>query len=126
MEIEIRGRASHAGCHPDQGVSAIAKTGITRSFGNGVELAGMPARERARVARELAFLKRAEGIVKDLRDRVRSLEDGAGGSSGAGQAPGKNASRAPKKRPTKRSAKKAAKKSAKRSSKRGKGSSRSS
>jgi UDP-3-O-[3-hydroxymyristoyl] glucosamine N-acyltransferase len=113
-----------------EGVSAIAKTGITRSFGDGVELAGMPARERAKVARELAFLKRAEEIVKDLRDRVRSLEGGTGGPSGAGGAPGKPASAAPKKRRAKKSAKnsarKSAKKPAKRSSRAGKGSSRSS
>jgi UDP-3-O-[3-hydroxymyristoyl] glucosamine N-acyltransferase len=97
-----------------EGVSAIAKAGITRSFGDGVELAGMPARERARVARELAFLKRAEGIVKDLRDRVRSLEDAPGGISGAGHAPGKDAPRAPKKRRAKGSAKRPAKKPKKR------------
>ncbi|MHC4502829.1 MAG: UDP-3-O-(3-hydroxymyristoyl)glucosamine N-acyltransferase [Planctomycetota bacterium] len=113
-----------------EGVSAIAKTGITRSFGDGVELAGMPARERAKVARELAFLKRAEEIVKDLRDRVRSLEGGTGGPSGDGGAPGKDEPRAPKKRRAKKSAKrpakKSAKKSAKRSKRRGKGSSRSS
>jgi tripeptide aminopeptidase len=31
MEIEIRGRASHAGCHPDQGVSAIAIAALATS-----------------------------------------------------------------------------------------------